>query len=354
MRRLDRPTRTKLFTIALILDFMSPASSKVLHQPFPPIERIVLYPVRAQDPDLAMPSCDHPLEKFMSTQGLRDWSGKLQKDAKAGRPLVASFEKIRFDIQFGLHPINQVVVNVPDGDSCKKNVCEELLKLEKTVRDKGRKLELVEVSPLGCKLPKNAAITLVSMSGASASEIVNEVKTLAMKKPTEAEIGRSLKVSPSPIPLPSPAPSIEPAPLSAIVELQGPPVKVRFVQAEPSESAKTSPALPNTAIVAQAPTTVKVPPGKWKVSIQSPSWTKDISGLEIDLREREKRVLQLQKNFDDQLTWLESQKKQDQLLVFDLDGVTHRVLVPAGSPPIPMPKNIDWKVFPVPSPSSEH
>jgi hypothetical protein len=362
MRRVDRSgkgRRTKLFTIALILDFMSPLSTKVLHQPFPPIERIVLYPIRAEDPELPMPSCSHPLEKFMSTQGLKEWTGKLRNDEQAGRPLVAAFEKIRFDIKFGLHPINQAVVNVPDGDSCKKNICEEILKLDATLKEKGRKLELVEVSPLGCKIPKNSAIRVVPMDHASAAAIVNEVKNLAMKKPGEAEMSRLPK------PVASPVASIEPA----IIELKGPPVKVRFVQSEAGEgdssnspgdvptSAKSKPRGSKSVtppIVAQVPGTVKIPPGSWKVLMQSPSWTKETPGLQIDLKEREKRVFQVQSVFDDQLTWLESEKKRDQLLVFDLDGSTRRVLIPAGSPPIPMPKNIDWKIFPIPVPSPSH
>jgi hypothetical protein len=312
------------WTIALVLDFMSPKSAPIINQQFNPIQRVVLYPIRASDPNSVVSQCNHVIEKFMPTEDLVPYSKEFKKEPKEDRPLSATIDKIRFDIMFKLHPINEVVINVPEGDSCNADLCESLNKLSDSLEEAHRKIHFIALNDLKCKLPKDSAITVDNMWNKSAEEIVIFVKSLAMMNTMEAEMANGVSG------------------IGTFI-INGPPVQLSFA---PKDKPKDKP------FIVRAPIAVKMPAGTYKVTLLTPSWVKEVPGLEVQLRPNEIKKMELRKNFDDQLSWVESSKTEDLLLVFEDAQMARRILIPRGGAAVPVPKSYDWKLYPVPKGSS--
>ncbi|GEM_PF-2575412 len=339
-----RPYRN-IFTIALILDFTSPLSPRLIHAPFTPIKRFALYPFGTK----SLPSgCSHVNERFLDFSDLREWSASLAPNSaqKSGvRPLAQAIRKVRFDILFNLHPINQVLVNVPGGDSCGENICEALHELEATLAKQARTLDLIAVSPLNCKLAKPGPITLHDARKLSAEEIIALTKNLALEQAAEAETGAlqsQMYRSGSPPRLKQkPLPLKRIPPNQVIVDLTGPPVRIQF-----------SPGEKNSAVAQslRVPGGLKLTPGNWKITLASPSWVRPVAGVEISLKPGEIRKLSVENMFAHQVTWFTPEKKEDVLILFEQGGKPVRLLVPAGSASVPFPLDLEWRAFPAVAP----
>jgi hypothetical protein len=345
-----------LWTIALIADAMSPKTAKIYQQPFPPIERLVVYPLRAEDPDslISESSCAHVLEKFMPTQKIKGYSATLKPEKNSELPIAAAVAKVRFDVQYHLHPINELIISTRGSDSCKQDVCAEFEKLRIVLKRQKRHISVLSVNPMGCPALKSPQLTLIDVSHDTPEKIVSKAKVLAAKNLKEAnavpakvaaqeklteKLAEKKAIEAKKDLLP---PRVgELAATSVTVSLNGPPLRL---QLKPENSS-----LNTAALIVQSPATLHLAPGHWSVLVLSPSWLKPIAGLKLELKKNSKQSIDLIASLDSQVAWLKSDPDQDEMvaLAVTIDGAPKQILIPQGGPDVPVPRNQDWKVFKV-------
>lgn len=325
-----------MFTIALVLDFSSPKSLQVLKGPFTPSSQLAVYPLRAKDGEKGASSCERLVEKFTKAENLNSWTDNLEADPKLALPVAEVFHKIGFDVQYGLHTIDQVIVDVPfegQKDSCGHDVCRALTDLEKILAKKGKKLRLQTLTPLTCRLPAKSHIIVENSGSLTPQSIV--ARAQLSPNPTPPTPAPKNAVAKNAVPPPTPTPP--PPPAISIIELRGPPLQIKLVSLE-SDSVPP--------VLLRSPNSAQIKAGNWRVSITSPSWLRQLPGWTLQVKPGDTVTMDLMQTLDSQVSWVKSSDDSDMIVEFGPPtDAMRRILIPQGSPSIPMPKMADYKVY---------
>jgi hypothetical protein len=368
------------FTIVLVLDFASPKVPPLLKQKFTPrgdYKKVIVYPLRASSPSTDVVSdCNHVIGLNVKPEEIAPLGKQWTYKPDTALPLAEAIRKIDFEVEYHLRTLDQIIfVTTEKKDSCGEDPCQALAHLRATARKLKRKIQFQIVGPLQCPKEKNDYLMVMDSSALARAEIVANGKGLKTTPATDLPMEKMPVPKPKPKPKPNPRPGASPTastrPLvSPSSRPSGRPSTNPSLSSSPSPlispSPSGSPGLdgeildndfqldgpPLTVTLTKdkqvlrltSPTITKVPTGDWDLKIVSPSWLKDVPPKKIHIDERVLYQLDLKDGLKDSLVWVDSLDEEDQIIL--LGGIAHqrKILVPSGSPSVPLAKGSQWKV----------
>jgi hypothetical protein len=359
-----------LFTIVLVLDFASPKVPPLLKQKFTPrgdYKKVIVYPLRASSPSTDVVSdCNHVIGLNVKPEEIAAFGKQWTYAPNTALPLSEAIRKIDFEVEYHLRTLDQIIfVTTEKKDSCGEDPCQALAHLRATARKLKRKIQFQIVGPLQCPKEKNDYLMVMDSSGLSMAELVANGKGLKTTPATDLPMAKMPVAKPKPkaTPHPSGQPSAKPSAQSSILPSPTPSVSS---SPAPSASPSSSPGLegevldndfqldgpPLTITLTKdkqvlrltSPTITKVPTGDWDMKIVSPSWLKDVPSKKIHIDERALYQLDLKDGLKDLLVWVDSLDEEDQIILLGDLAHQRKILVPSGSPSVPLPKGSQWKV----------
>jgi len=382
------------YIVAMILDFSSPSSQKLIQQQSGgKNDQVAIYPMRAKTGEKELSSCKMPLQKFINAHSLGEWTGKTSTEAKGELPVAGALKKIEFDLQFELHGIEKLVINtaIPaEKDACGQNVCEIISKIEKTLLSKGDTLRVFATSPIPCKLlplspllfedengrlnEKSAQALAVFKSqgkiakaaggkrGKKAQQAltakIKQDAEVAAQKAKEAALTRGATMAQAEAAGKEAAKAVVAAAkaadatstAAAAIAATSPAAIAATAAIDPVKDNSTTLDLqgpPFRVVISQdgrPPITVRVPgsipmkEGRWTMKIISPSWLSELPEISNSVSQGAHAKLNIKEALDSQLQWVESSPDEDQTVLFDPSTNRPNILIPKGGPPIPMPR----------------
>jgi hypothetical protein len=364
------------FTIALVLDFASPKVPPLLKQKFTPrgdYKKVIVYPMRASSPSTDVVSdCNHVIGLNVKPEEIAALGKQWTYAPGTSLPLAEAIRKIDFEVEYHLRTLDQIIfVTNEKKDSCGEDPCQALSHLRATARKLKRKIQFQIVGPLQCPKEKNDFLMVTDSTSLPLKEIVANGKGLKTTPTTDLPMEK--------MPVPKPKPAVSKRPIGSPSRQPTAKPSAR-VSASPSSSSSSSPSvspLPSPSPLSSqglegevldndfqldgppltitltkdkqvfrltSPTITKVPTGDWDLKIVSPSWLKDVPAKKIHLDERTLFQLDLKEGLKDLLVWVDSLDEEDQIILLGDLAHQRKILVPSGSPSVPLPKGSQWKV----------
>jgi hypothetical protein len=370
-------------------------------------KKVIVYPLRASSPSTDVVSdCNHVIGLNVKPEEIAPLGKQWTYKPDTALPLSEAIRKIEFEVEYHLRTLDQIIFVTNDKkDSCGEDPCQALSHLRATARKLKRKIQFQIVGPLQCPKEKNDYLMVMDSTALSLPEVVANGKGLkttpatdlpmekmpvpkpkpkpnpspnASKRPLASPSSRpSSKPSGSPSGRPSSNPSTKPSgkpsgqpSANPSAQSSGFPSPTPSLSSSPLPSTSPSPSgspgldgeildndfqldgPPLTITLTRdkqvlrltSPTITKVPTGDWDLKIVTPSWLKDVPPKKIHIDERVLYQMDLKDGLKDSLVWVDSLDEEDQIIILGDIAHQRKILVPSGSPSVPLAKGSQWKV----------